>query len=653
MEKKTPYIFDEFFASGLEESISPFLKKTSKKWGKNLALKGAILSAILLILSFSLSFFSPSLGYVFLCIVFFIVGTPAFISSLQDIINLEINIDILMTLAAFFSILIGSGYEGALLLVLFALSGAMEEAVSHRAKGAIHSLHDLSPKMALVEENGKFFQRSVKDIGIGAKILVKAGEIIPLDGKIIEGSSSVDLRHLTGESIPITKKVGEEVPSGAKNIDTALTLEITRISSDSTVSKIIELISSAQKAKPKAQRFLDKFGKTYSSSIILLTFFFALILPFITGVSFFGTEGAIYRALAFMIAASPCALIIATPTAYLSSISACAKKGILLKGGITLDALSSCQAVAFDKTGTLTLGELSLSEIIPLTETTFSEKEALQVAASLEKHIVHPIATAISQKSQEESLSLCTIDNFSSKPGFGLSANVKLNNKSYLATIGKKEHILASLKNTDVEKKLKSLESEKDVIALLKINDSVFLFRLEDTIRPSTVTMLEEIRKNKLRSVMLTGDRSMSAHYVASKVGIDEVHADLKPEDKLNYIEKLSETDHLAMVGDGINDAPALARATVGISMGKVGSASAIDASDVVFLNDDLQNLSWLFSKSKKTLRIVKQNLTLALIVIFFATTPALMGYIPLWLAVILHEGGTVLVGLNSLRLLR
>lgn len=653
MTEKTPYIFDEFFASGLEESISPFLKKSSKKWGKNLALKGAILSAILLALSFSLSFFHPALGYFFLCIVFFIVGTPAIISSIQDIVNLEINIDILMTLAAFFSILIGSGYEGALLLVLFALSGSMEEAVSHKAKGAIHSLHHLSPKIALVQENGSFFQRSVKDVRVGEKILVKAGEIVPLDGKVIEGSSSVDLKHLTGESLPVPKKVGEEVPSGAKNIDTALVLEITRISVDSTVSKIIELISTAQQAKPRAQRFLDKFGKTYSTTVILLTLFFALLLPFIAGIPYFGTEGAIYRALAFMIAASPCALIIATPTAYLSSISACAKKGVLLKGGITLDALSICRAIAFDKTGTLTLGKLSLSEIIPLKDTSFSNSQALQVAASMEKHIVHPIATAILDKSQEESLSLFPLEDFASKPGFGLSATAELDGKKYPVSIGKKDFILSEVSDPSINEKLKSLESEKDVITLLKIDTAVFLLRLEDTIRPSTLSMIQELKKNSLRSVMLTGDRSMSAQFVASKIGIDEVHADLKPEDKLDYIEKLTQTHHLAMVGDGINDAPALARSTVGISMGKVGSASAIDASDVVLLNDDLENLSWLFSKSRKTLRIVKQNLTLALIVIFFATTPALMGYIPLWLAVILHEGGTVLVGLNSLRLLR
>jgi len=653
MKADSPYLFDEFFASGLDESISPFLTKSSKKWGENLSLKISILAAFLLITSFALSFYIPPLGYLLLAFVYFLVGTPAFISSLEDIFSLEINIDILMTLAAFFSILIGSGYEGALLLVLFELSGAMEEAVTSRAKGAISALHHLSPKMAYVKEEDGFIQRSVKEIEIGTTILVKAGEVVPLDGKVLKGSSSVNLVHLTGESLPVEKTQGDEIPSGAQNLDSALEIEVTRKSADSTVSKIIELITTAQNSKPKAQRFLDKFGQRYSTSIIVLTGFFAATLPFFTGISYFGTEGAIYRALAFMIAASPCALIIATPTAYLSAVSACAKKGILLKGGITLDALSSCQAIAFDKTGTLTHGKLSLSEIIPLTDTKLSNEDTLLIAASLEKHVVHPIATAIVEKAKHKETPL---EDVVTKPGMGVTAKAKINDKVFSTAIGRKEFIIESLsskKKKEIEEKLSSLESEKNVIALLQVEEDLFLFRLEDTIRPSTFNLIKELQATALEPIMLTGDRHSSANFVASQIGIKEVKADLKPEDKLDYISTLSESKHLAMVGDGINDAPALARSTVGISMGKVGSASAVDASDVVLLNDDLEKLSWLFTKSKKTLRIVKQNLTLAMVVILFATTPALMGLVPLWLAVVLHEGGTVLVGLNSLRLLK
>lgn len=653
---KAPYQFDEFFASGLEESISPFLTKTSKAWGVNLSLKCSIIAAILLTLGFALSFYSPPLGYLLLSLVFFLVGTPAFISSLESIINLEINIDILMTLAAFFSILIGSGYEGGLLLVLFEISGAMEEAVTHRAKSTLQSLHNLSPKMAYVKENGAYIQKSVKEIEVGTKILVKAGEITPLDGIITHGSSSVNLVHLTGESLPIVKNSGEKIPSGAQNLDSALEIEVTRRAADSTVAKIIELVTSAQKAKPKAQRFLDRFGKVYSTSIIFLTLFFALFLPFMVSIGYFGTEGAIYRALAFMIAASPCALIIATPTAYLSSISACAKKGILLKGGVTLDALCSCQAIAFDKTGTLTLGKLSLSEIIPLSNSSLEKFQILNIAATLEKHVIHPIATAIIEKAQSENYKELPLEDISTKPGLGVTATCIFNEKRYSVAIGRKEYILSTLPK-DVQKKtseeLSLLESEKDVIALLKIGSSLYLFRFEDTIRLSAFDLIKELKKIALEPIMLTGDRRASASYVAEQIGIENIHADLRPEDKLQYISTFSEKKHLSMVGDGINDAPALARSTVGISMGKIGSASAVDASDVVLLNDDLHNLPWLFSKSKKTLRIVKQNLSLAMVVILFATTPALLGYIPLWLAVILHEGGTVLVGLNSLRLLR
>lgn len=654
-ESFAPYQFDEFFASGLSETTSPFLTKRSRKWGENLSLKQSILAAVLLSLSFILSFFSLDFAHLLLSFVYFLVGTSALINAIEDLLNLEINIDILMTLAAFLSILIGSGFEGALLLVLFEFSGALEDSVSFKAKGAIHSLHHLSPKMAYVIENNLTFQKSVRDIEIGAQILVKAGEVIPLDGKILEGSSSINLVHLTGESLPVRKHEKDEVPAGAQNLESALIIEVTRKSRDSTVSRIINLITEAHNAKPKAQKLLDRLGKTYSTLIILLTLTFAIALPLFFSISYFGKEGAIYRALSFMIAASPCALIIATPTAYLSAISACARKGIILKGGITLDALSSISSIAFDKTGTLTTGKLSLTSIIPLNQSSIPINDALSIAASLERHIIHPIATAILKKA--ETLPLFKIENFSSVPGLGLLGQVVIQEIKREVAIGRIDYIY-SLLTLEQKEGLKDLfeqiSTEKKMISLLKIDNALFSFIFEDILRPSSQEMIFNIRtKNKLQPIMLTGDRKDSAKEIASILGIDTYFYDLKPEDKLSLIASFSEKENLAMVGDGINDAPALARSTVGISMGKAGSSTAIDASDVILLNDDLHLLPYLFTKSKKTIKIVKQNLTLALGVILLATTPALLGYIPLWLAVVLHEGGTVLVGLNSLRLLK
>lgn len=634
----------------MEEAISPFLTKKSRRWAHHLELKISILSAFLLLISFILSFYNLPLAHLLLSFTYFLVGTPAIINAIEDIRNLEINIDILMTLAAFFSILVGSGFEGALLLVLFEFSASVEHTVTHKAKGAIHSLHELSPKVAyVIEGTAPPFQKSVKEITAGEKLLIKAGEIIPLDGIVINGASSLNLVHLTGESAPVLKKIDDEVPAGAKNLESALTISVTRTSSDSTLSKIIKLITQAQDAKPNVQRWLDRFGKIYSTSIILLTLFFAATLPVVFSIPYMGEEGGIYRALAFLIAASPCALIIATPTAYLSAISSCARKGILLKGGITLDALSSCTSVAFDKTGTLTTGQIALDEIIPIDNPLYSEEDAIAIAAGLEHHIVHPIAKAVENLSTEKNITPMTIDNFSSEPGYGLKGQVTLNGKTVDVAIGLTDYILSLFP----DKKTTPLEQRSGIKSLLKIGDHLYLFIFSDTIREYSKQLIEQIKqKNSLTPIMLTGDNKNNAEDIANKIGIDQIFSDLRPEDKLNFVSDLS-SKGLAMVGDGINDAPALARSTVGISMGKIGSATAVDASDVVLLNDDLHLLPWLFTKAKKTLSIVKQNLTLALIVIVFATTPALMGYIPLWLAVILHEGGTVLVGLNSLRLLK
>jgi heavy metal translocating P-type ATPase len=639
---KAPYRFDEFFASGLEESISPFLTPASRKWSRHLSLKGASCAAFFLAVSFSLSFTHPPVSYLFLSIVYFLSGVPAAIAAFDDLKNLEINIDVLMTLAAFVAVALGSGLEGALLLVLFELSHGLEEAVSNKTKSTLHNLNHLAPKFAHIVADGSTFEKAVRDIAIGEKVLVRQGEIVPLDGKVVEGISSVNLVHLTGESVPDLKKIGDLVPAGARNLDAALVIEVSRTSSDSTLTRIVQLITAAAEAKPRVQRFLDRFSKSYASAVILLTIVFAFGLPLILPLSYLGIEGSIYRALAFLIAASPCALIIATPTAYLSAISACARRGILLKGGITLDALALCRVIAFDKTGTLTTGELQCNEIEPIGFTTFSLDEALAIAAALERQVVHPIAAAICKLAAAKKLVFPSIEEFKALPGYGL--------KGILAdgtpvAIGLPEHISPHKWGK---------KPAGQILAALSIGEELFAFRFSDQVREAIPQLLRKIEtENQLEPVMLTGDHHENAHFVGNLLGIRHIFANLRPEDKLAKVAQLSEKKGLAMVGDGINDAPALARATVGISMGRIGSATAVDASDVVLLNDDLQLLHWLFLKAKKTQKIVGQNLTLALAVILLATTPALLGWVPLWIAVLLHEGGTVLVGLNSLRLLR
>jgi heavy metal translocating P-type ATPase len=653
---QTPYPFDDFFDLGLKEEQSPFLMKSSRKWGINLNLKASLLALFFLLVSFILSFYTAliPLSHIFLIGVYFLAGIPALIEAIKDLMDFDINIDILMTVAAFSSVLIGSGMEGGLLLVLFSLSGSMEDAVSTKAKSAISSLHKLSPaKATVVEEDGSHIERSIKDIDVGTIILVKASSIVPLDGIVINGISTVNLVHLTGESFPIIKKVGDDVAAGARNLEGAITLKVTNSSANSTLSKIIDLVTEAQEAKPKLQRFFDQFSSKYAMSIILASAFFAITFPYILHIPFLGFEGSLYRALSFLIAASPCALIIAIPIAYLSAVSVCAKKGILIKGGVTLDALAKCKILALDKTGTVTTGDLEIISITPLNDIG-SVPQALSIAYALEKNAVHPIAKAIIAHAKAFNAENIEIKNFNEIPGQGLNAELLDGTQLY---IGRPDFIASNLEAKEklklLDKTAKFLENG-ELVACLAVGKSLYLFSFQDNLRPDMKKSIDALKKNhNLKIVMLTGDHKTSARKIAEKLGIEQYYADLNPENKLDLVSKLSQNHELAMVGDGVNDAPALARASVGICMGKLGSGAAVDAADVVLLHDNIEYLDWLFEKSNQTTRIVKQNLFIALSAIAIASIPALGGYIPLWLAVVMHEGGTVLVGLNALRLLR
>lgn len=659
---ETTDLFTEFFELGQEESVSPFLKPDSRQWSINLTLKTSILASVMLFFSFLFSFWPHTLpfSHILLIGVYFLAGIPSLIEAIEDLLNGIINIDILMTLAAFSSILIGSGMEGGLLLVLFALSGSMEDAVTSRAKGAISRLHKLSPTRAcVVEADGTLIERAIKDIPLGTRILVKAGQVVPLDGIVIEGTSSLNLVHLTGENLPVTKTVGDEVPAGGRNLDGALMVDVTRTSADSTLARIIQLVTEAQEARPALQRWFDSLSRKYAVSIILLSTLFALTLPFMISIPFLGVEGSVYRALAFLIAASPCALIIAIPIAYLSAVSACARRGILIKGGVTLDALASCQAIAFDKTGTLTTGQLTCIKVEALLPKDAQRiNEAVSIAYAMERNAVHPIATAIMKYAEDKQLKAVSLNDFKSIPGYGLEAiyeNSEISSKQAIY-IGRPNYIANKLPS-DMQATLlartAAVEEQGELLAVLVIDQSPFVFQFRDTPRPNIAHTIQAIQKRGLSTIMLTGDHTQSARRIAEELAITEYHADLTPEDKLNYVSKIAFNRGLAMIGDGINDAPALARATVGICMGKVGNTAAVEAADVVLLNDNIELLDWLISKAKLTQQIVKQNLTLAALAIICASLPALGGLVPLWLAVVMHEGGTVLVGLNALRLLR
>jgi heavy metal translocating P-type ATPase len=640
--------FDDFVASSYAEHNSPFLTFQAKSLAKNLLLKGALLSAVCLLVAVLIRNTYLPLSYILLTIVYFICGTPSLIGAIRDIMHKMLNIDILMTLAAFVALLMGSPFEGALLLVLFELSGAMEEAVLYKTQKALFSLNELKPKKAfLLNDDGSTLERSVIDIPVGAKVLVPPGEIVPLDGTIVDGKAFINIAHLTGESLPISVEKGVKVPAGAKNIDGRIVVLVERINSDSTISKITNLITEAQSAKPLLQTLFDKFSSRYAGSVIFLFFFFAITLPFFTKLPFLGKEGALYRSLAFLITASPCALILATPTTYFSAISSCLKKGVLLKGGNILDALTRCKIVAFDKTGTLTTGELDVHSIKKITGS-FELDELQSYALSLEQNTTHPIGKAIVNYLQKKGVKASPIIHFTQHPGLGVSGDFG----NIHCCIGKKE-LLMDHAEKDLKPIIQNLQIKDPFpYTLFLAKDTLFVILFSDECRKEAKEAIDLLHKEKIKTLLLTGDHQSSAMRISELLKIDDVGYEMDPKAKLAKIESLTPYG-IAMVGDGINDAPSLTQATCGISMGHTGSQTAREASDVVLMREDLSLIPFLFHKAHFARRILIQNLSLALSVILLATTPALLGTIPLWLAVILHEGGTVLVGLNSLRLLK
>uniref|UniRef100_A0A0E0E5L9 P-type ATPase A domain-containing protein n=1 Tax=Oryza meridionalis TaxID=40149 RepID=A0A0E0E5L9_9ORYZ len=573
-----------------------------------------------------------------IAVAFPLVGVSAALDALVNIADGKINIHVLMALAAFASIFMGNSLEGA------------EEHFTSKSMIDVRELKENHPEFALLLEacgdqsaqfaNLCYTKVPVHDLEVGSHILVRAGEAVPVDGEVYQGSSTVTIEHLTGETKPLERTVGDAIPGGARNLEGMMIVKVTKSWEDSTLNRIVQLTEEGQLNKPKLQRWLDEFGEHYSRVVVVLSLVVALLGPLLFKWPFFGNSvcrGSIYRGLGLMVAASPCALAVA-PLAYATAISSLASKGILLKGGHVLDALSACQSIAFDKTGTLTTGKLMCKAIEPIhghsdVTNDFSdqacctpncESEALAVAAAMEKGTTHPIGRAVLDHSVGKDLPLVAVESFECLPGRGVVATlsgVKAgNNEDELskASIGSVEYISSLYRSSGESEQIKeavkaSAFGPEFVQAALTVDKKVTLFHFEDEPRSGVCEVISTLRdKAKLRIMMLTGDHESSALRVAKAVCIDEVHCCLKPEDKLNKVKAVSREGGggLIMVGDGINDAPALAAATV------------------------------------------KQSVALALSCIIFAALPSVLGFLPLWLTVLLHEGGTLLVCLNSIRAL-
>lgn len=647
----SPKILTNFFESGMAEDNSPLLSKKSRLLSHNLPLKAAYFSLFTYALALLFHFIhKENLSLLFLVFTFFVAGTPACIKSLENLRDKTVNIDILMTAAAFGSIFINGALEGALLLVLFAVSESLGQMVSGKAKSTLASLKNLAPTIAwVVQADGSLRKTPVNLVQVGDIIRTKSGEVVPLDGEIIHGASSINLMHLTGEKVPKSCGIGSIVPAGAHNLEGSFDLKVLRTGADSTIAHIIHLVVQAQATKPALQQRLDKYSSIYALTIFIIASLIAILVPLFSPIPFFGTHSAFYRALAFLIAASPCALIIAIPIAYLSSINACARHGILLKGGVILDRLVSCKAIVMDKTGTLTTGELTC---IGCDHFGIEDPEFYSRILALEQSSSHPIAQAIVRFISDQQITPVPADQYWTIPGEGVKGLFGEEE----VFIGKSSAVLQLIPlpvREEIEERVRLAKNQGDICSLACLRNHYAIFYFRDQLRPEAKHLVQDLQASGYPIIMLTGDHHISANNIAQQLNIQEVYADLSPEDKLAKVRELAKERHILMVGDGINDAPALAQATVGIAMGEAGSATAIDAADIVLLNDALSSLPWIIRKAAQTRRIVSQNLCLALAIILLISWPASLGIIPLWLAVILHEGSTVVVGLNALRLLK
>lgn len=590
---------------------------------------------------------------------------------LEDIRDRALNIEFLMIFAALGAAAIGDWEEGALLLFLFTLSGALEGFAMDRTRRAIEALSELYPEEALIRTNGMELVVHVNELVVGDVVLVKPGERIAADGIVLKGKSTADQSPITGESLPVYKEPGDPVFAGSINGSGALEIQVSKPASQSTLNKIIKLIEAAQQDPAPAQRFFDRFSQPYTLAVLAATALTIAIPAWFIDEPFGDT---FYRAMTLMVVASPCALIISTPASILSAIGAAARCGVLLKGGAYLDKSASIDAVAFDKTGTLTAGRPEVVAVRPLQQHT--EKELLQIAASAELHSEHPIGLAIVRRAKELALDLEAPEGFYAVAGHGIRANFKRNGQTEVVYIG--NHKLFLNEDIDLspairmigEKLQKAGKTAMLVVRSSQARTDVFgnvvqwqplgYIAVADTVRPEAAATLESLRGLGLKKIsMLTGDNQYVADSIGRQLGLDEVYGELLPEQKVEHVQRLVKTQKVMMVGDGVNDAPALAAATVGVAMGGAGTDVALETADVVLMNDDLSKLPFFIALSRKAVAIVRQNIvfSVAVIVGLIGATLVLPLFLPdfrlpLPLGVVGHEGSTLIVVLNGLRLL-
>ena len=586
-------------------------------------------------------------------------GVRSAIASLRE---LTLDVDLLMVLAALGAAAVGAPFEGALLLFLFSFSNVLQRHALERTQRAIESLLTLRPETALRKTASGSETVAIESLAVGDIVIVRPGELLPVDGTVTEGRSNIDEASLTGESIPVSKSEGAQVFAGTLNQSGALEVRVTKKSEDSTLAKMVKLVAEAQAEKSGAQRFLEKAEQAYAAGVIGFT-----VLVFLVPWIFWG-EGfteAFYRAMTLMVVASPCALIISTPATVLSAIGGAARRGILIKGGLHLETAARVNIVCFDKTGTLTVGRPQITDILtpegivaPLHRAVSPEvARLLGICAALESKSEHPLATAIVETARTAGLAVPQATAFQSVTGKGAEAEIE--GARYV--VGS-ERFFKELSAADMQGFMsgaKALQERGKTCVWLGVRtprngvQALAVFALADSIRPDARRIAPQLHALGVKKVvMLTGDQKAVAKAIAEEAGIDEFRAELLPADKVRFIKQLKEEGTVMMIGDGVNDAPALAAANLGVAMGAAGSDIAMETADVVLMGDQLKNIAILVGMARHARRVLTQNLTFASLVIVVLVAAALGFALPLPLGVVGHEGSTVLVCLNGLRLL-
>jgi Zn2+/Cd2+-exporting ATPase len=569
--------------------------------------------------------------------------------ALTAIRSRTIDINVLMVIAVAGALALGEWLEGASVVFLFAVAQWLEVRTMERARQAIHALIDLSPREAIVRRPDGEHRVAIEDVRIGDEIVLRPGDKVPLDGVVVEGHSDVNEAPITGESLPIDKARGHEVYAGTINGHGALEVRVTRLVRDTRLSRIIHLVETAQASRAPVQSFVDRFARWYTPAVIVLALGIALV-PVFSATADAGTW--LYRSLVLLVIACPCALVISTPVSVVSALSAAARSGVLIKGGVYLERLAAVRVVAFDKTGTLTKGELQVSDVVAVGS--MSEREIIALAAAVESRSEHPIAKAIVQRAAQDRFDVGRVTAFRSIPGMGAEAEVG----GHQVVVGS-ARMLAERQpasTTDLNSSFPAFAGRGDSIVFVVVDGTLAgAIALADRPRQTARETVELLREHGIRHVtMLTGDHLEAARAVATYIGVDECHATLTPDQKHARVRELREAHGpVLMVGDGVNDAPALAAADVGVAMGAAGSDAALETADVALMSDELLKLPYALRLARATLRNIKTNVAISLALKAAFLVLAITGSATLWMAVLADTGASVIVVGNALRLLR